>query len=104
MIAEIRDANRAFFPCYYTEKEMTPAERLKLRKEISRRIGTWFKWSDYDEKFRHLVYYVELDGVAHFYVNGYLMTEDEFEEDVAAREGIGYVGALHRPTPPPCFK
>ena len=96
MITEIRDYNRALYRSILTVEDMSPAERVKLRSEITKRLRSWFKWADYGEQYRHLVYYVELDGRAHVYVSGYLMTEEEFEKDVATREGVGYVGAIHR--------
>lgn len=80
------------------EKEMTTQELFHLRREIVNKLMTWFKWSNYKDSFQHLLYYAELDGEAYVYTSGWIMDDNEFDELVANRKGIGYVGAKHRNT------
>ena len=96
MRAIIDDPNFIFSRINVRETEKSEAALAEFRGKVIEHIRSFFKWSEYGPEWRHLVYYVELDGVAHIYVNGYLMTEEEFEKDVATREGVGYVGAFHR--------
>lgn len=82
----------------YEEREMTAQELFHLRREIVNNLMTWFKWADYHDINTHLLYYAELDGEAYIYKSGWIMSDREFDEMVAMRSGIGYVGAKHRGT------
>lgn len=80
------------------ETEMTTKQLSDLRKEIVNNLRTWFRWADYQAINTHLLYYAELDGVAYLYKQGWIMSDREFDELIAMREGIGFVGAMHRGT------
>ena len=94
----IRDPGRVLFQNYITEEEMNAGQRLRLRRLVIEHLRTrvGFKWANHPKEYTHLLYYAELDGVAYVYTNGYLMTEQEFDHNVAYRWGIGQVGAIHR--------
>lgn len=89
---------QTIFGIRYEEKEMTAKDLSNLRREIVNNLMTWFKWDNYKESFQHLLYYAELDGEAYVYTSGWLMDDKEFDDLVANRKGIGYVGAKHRNT------
>lgn len=80
----------------YKEMEMNEQELYDFRKEVHENIIKWFKWEDYQPINRHLVIYAEFEGEAYVYQNGWIMSDREFDEMIANREGIGYVLALHR--------
>lgn len=82
----------------YEERELNAKEMYQLRKETGASIRDWFKFEDYADGYNHLLYYAELNGEAWIYTNGWIMNEQEFDELVAMREGIGFVGAFHRGT------
>lgn len=78
------------------EREMSRKELADLRTEVAKGIRSWFKWSDYKQEMRHLVYYVELDNTAYVYRHGLLLADDEFDTLVANREGVTFAGVMHR--------
>lgn len=98
MKTTITDKNYTLYNHYLQERDYDSQERLHLRQNITRHIKSFFHWEDYDSKYTHLVYYAELHDHAYAYVNGFLMTEEEFDELIANREGIGFVGAFHKGT------
>ena len=79
-----------------TDYEMSRKELYKARQDALKKLRETFKWENYNEAWNHCLYYVELNGEAYIYPEGYLFTEDEFETLIQRREGIGYVGAWHR--------
>ena len=84
------------FPLSYAEKDMTRKELADLRKELVGSIRTWFKWEHYQPSYNHLVYYVEFNGEAYVYQQGWIMDEREFEELIANRQGVTFAGVMHR--------
>lgn len=93
----ITDNNCAFFPQPYVNKECSTRDLMRLRNKCTERINSYIKrvWKEHPGH-THLVYYAEIDGIAHIYVNGFIMTDDEFEKNVASRSDVGFVGAYHR--------
>jgi hypothetical protein len=80
----------------FKEMEMDEKELFDFRCQTHENIIKWFKWEDYYPINTHLVIYAELDGEAYVYQNGWIMSDKEFDEMIANREGIGYVLAIHR--------
>ncbi len=80
----------------YKEMEMNDQELFEFRKDTYDNIVKWFKWEDYYPINTHLVIYAEFEGEAYVYQNGWIMSDQEFEEMIANRDGIGYVMAMHR--------
>lgn len=106
MKAIIEDPNNAFFFQKLQEVNYSKERLTKLRQDIATRIRSAYRFglgrksfwvTEFPNKYTHLVYYVEHNSVAHIYVNGYLMTEEEFDRDVAMNPAVGLVGAFHRP-------
>ena len=77
-------------------EEMPKKKLAAYRCQVAKDLSSRFDWKDYDKKWCHLLYYVEYDDEAAIYPNGYLMTEEEFELNVATRIDICFAGVLHR--------
>lgn len=77
-------------------KEMSRKALAEMRNQVVKHIQTWFRWAEYNIKNTHLVYYVEFEGEAYIYQNGWIMDEREFEEFIANRKGVTFAGVMHR--------
>lgn len=96
MRAIIEDPNCKLSAHILTSGDYTEAKLGRIREKVISNIRSFFKWENYPKEYTHLLYYAELDGTAHIYSNGFIMTDAEFDREVAMRSGIGFVGAFHR--------
>ena len=71
------------------ERMMTYRELYEERMKVSRWIISDFRWKDYDKDFRHLVYCFKMGDEYTIYPHGYLLTDRQFEENVASQQGAG---------------
>jgi len=78
------------------DREMDSLELYRTRQTIHNKISQWFRWNDYHKSMTHLLYYVELNGEAYFYNEGYIMDDSQFDELVAMREGVTFAGVIHK--------
>ena len=94
MVVHIRRGSR--FGERVDKVEMTAKEIYDLRKQTRADIEKWFNWDDYYPINRHLLIYAELDGEGYLYENGFIMSDKEYDELVAFREGLTFADTIHR--------
>lgn len=87
----IQDKFSPFFGHYrgVDEKQMTFDEIQQELRKISSWIVSEFRWTDYDDYFKHLVYCYRQGDEYTIYPYGYLMPDREFHENVADHQGEG---------------
>lgn len=92
---------KIWWPAITENKVMTEAEIDNFINDRKDHIRATFKWENYPAHFSHLVLAVRYDNDnCIIYPQGYLMTDDEFEQKVVLRKDIKIerVTAYHKGT------
>ena len=104
MKVTIYDPNRALSSLpVRVEHNMTERMAAGYRAEVTERVSTILRkagkrpvWGQFPTNGTHLVYWIQTESEAIVYVNGLLMTDAEFKQNVTGLKGLVFAGAFHR--------